>query len=78
MAKSVLKKIQVYARVMNGYDSHDNHIFGNIPFKKIDVNALKNNFDADKALTIVEALEPCLSNTIYDVIKVETSSIYMD
>ena len=78
MARSELEKIQVYVRVINGYDSHNNYIFGNIPLKKIDANALKNNFNADKALAIVEALDPCLSKDIYNVIKVETSSIYMD
>lgn len=71
MATTTLKKVSVNIKLDNGIDTE-----GRARTVSISLGSLsKDNFDADKALAVVAALEPCLSKTVSTVEKTETSTI---
>ena len=71
MANSVLKKVSVSIKLDDGTDSQ-----GNPKTVSVSLGSLsKDSFDADKALAIVDALEPCLNKSVSSVEKTEVSTI---
>ena len=71
MANTALKKVSVNIKLDNGMDSE-----GNIRTVTISLGSLsKDNFNADKALAVITALEPCLNKEVNTVEKVEVSTI---
>ncbi|MBQ2615650.1 MAG: hypothetical protein IJG51_08490 [Synergistaceae bacterium] len=71
MANSVLKKVSVSIKLDDGQDSQ-----GNPKTVSVSLGSLsKNSFDADKALAVVGALEPCLNKSISSIEKTEVSSL---
>ena len=71
MATVTLQKVSVNIKLDNGTDDE-----GRQRTVSISLGALsKDNFDADKALAVKEALEPCLDKEVYSVEKVEVSTI---
>ena len=71
MANTLLKKVSVNIKLDNGTDADGKQ-------RTVSVflgNFSKDNFNADKALAIINALEPCLSKTVYSVDMVQTSTI---
>ena len=71
MANTRAKKISVNIKLDNGTDGEGNQRTVSIPLGTLN----KDNFDADKAIAIIAALEPCLSKTVYAIEKVEVSSL---
>ena len=71
MANSALKKVSVNIKLDNGTDGEGNQRTVSIALGTLS----KDNFNADKAIAIIAALEPCLSKTVYAIEKVEVSSI---
>lgn len=71
MATTTLKKVSVSIRLDDGTDSQ-----GNPKTVSVSLGSLnKNTFNADKALTIVGALEPCLNKSVSSIEKTEVSSL---
>ena len=71
MANAELKRVSVNIKVENGTDSE-----GNVKLTSISLGTLsKDNFNADKALAIVNLLEPVLDNVIASVEKTEVSTL---
>ena len=71
MAVSTLQKVSVNIKLNNGQDAQ-----GNTKLVSISLGSLSTSgFNADKALTIVGLLEPCLNKTVEAVEKVEVSSL---
>ena len=71
MANTALKKVSVNIKLDNGMDSE-----GNIRTVTVSLGSLsKDNFNADKALAVITALEPCLNKEVNTVEKVEVSTI---
>ena len=71
MANSVLKKVSVSIKLDDGQDSQGNPKTVSVSLGSLD----KNSFDADKALAVVGALEPCLNKSISSIEKTEVSSL---
>lgn len=72
MARSDLEKVRVYIKIYNGYDENYNSKYAYIPIKKLS----RTDFDADKVLNIVGALESCLNNEIDSIQKIEVSNLF--
>ncbi|MBQ7170347.1 MAG: hypothetical protein IJR63_10650 [Synergistaceae bacterium] len=71
MASTTLKKVSVNIKLDNGTDGEGNQRTVSVPLGTLS----KDSFNADKAIAIIGALEPCLSKTVYSVEKVEVSTI---
>ncbi len=71
MANVALKKVSVNVKLNNGTDSEGNQRTVTISLGTLS----KDNFNADKALTVIAALEPCLDKALSAVEKVEVSTI---
>lgn len=71
MATETLKKLTCSVRLENGTDSS-----GNVKTVLTSIGTMaKNAWNADKALSIVGALAPCLNKTVNSVEKGTTSSV---
>ena len=71
MANTLLQKVSVNIKLNNGTDAD-----GKLRTVSVTLGNLSaSNFDADKALAIITALEPCLSKTVNSVNMVQTSTI---
>lgn len=73
MATTESNRISVNIVLEDGTDTKGNLKTTSIPLGTLD----KDNFNADKALAIVSLLEPCLCKTLYNVEKVEVSTLSM-
>lgn len=71
MASTTLQSLRVNLKLDNGTDAQGNQKTVSISLG----NLSKNNFDADDALSVVTALEPCLSKAVLSVEKTEVSTI---
>ena len=71
MATTTLKKVSVSIKLDNGTDAEGNQKTVSISLG----NLSKDTFDADKALAIVGALEPCLNKMPVSVEKTEVSTL---
>ena len=71
MANATLKKVSVNVKLDDGTDSDGKQHTVSIALGTLS----KDNFDADKALAIINALEPCLTRDLVSVEKVEVSTI---
>ncbi len=68
---STLKKVSVNVKLDNGTDA-----LGNVKTVSVNLGNLSvQNFDAAKAMAIVNLLEPCFTKTVYSVEKVEVSTL---
>lgn len=68
---TTLKKVSVALKVNNGLDAH-----GSIKTASINLGPLSTaNFDAGKAMAIVNLIQPCLENTRHSVEKIEVSTL---
>ena len=72
MAVLRLQNINVNIKLENGYDMDGNTLTVAISLDNIS----KDNFDPDKALAIVGALEPCLSKAVEGIDVVQTLSLW--
>ena len=72
MANTALKKVSLNVVLDNGTDSWGNSRTVSFPIEGLS----RDNFNADKALAIVSALEPCFSRSIASLDLVQTSSLY--
>ena len=70
-ARTVTEKIAVNLLLNNGTTS-DGQV-RTVPLSIVKIN--KDTFDADKALTVAGLIEDCLTKSVYEVQKVETSEI---
>lgn len=71
MASTVLKSIKVGVKLDDGTDSQGNTKVVNLNMGSINAST----FNADKALTIVDNLEPCLNKTVARVEETRVSTI---
>ena len=71
MANTLLKKVSVNIKLDDGTDSDGKQHTISIALG----NLSKDNFDADKALAIINALEPCLTRDLVSVDMLQTSTI---
>lgn len=71
MASTTLQSLRVSCKLDNGTDAQGNQKTVSINFPTLS----KNNFDADDALSVVTALEPCLSKSVLSVQETRVSSI---
>lgn len=71
MASTTLQSLRVSCKLDNGTDSQGNQKTVSINFPTLS----KNNFDADDALSVVGALEPCLSKSVLSVQETRVSGI---
>ena len=71
MATSTVKKVSVSLKLDNGTDSQGNQKTVSISLGSLN----KNAFDADDVLSVVTALEPCLSKAVLSAEKIEVSTI---
>ncbi len=70
-ARTVVESISVYLRINNGTTTT-----GQVKTLPISIGKLnKSTFDADKALAIAGLIEECITKSVYEVQKVETSEI---
>ncbi len=68
---STLKKVSVNVKLDNGTDS-----LGNVKTVSVNLGTLSvQNFDAAKAMAIVNLLDRCLVKEVYSVEKVEVSTM---
>ncbi len=71
MAYTMLRKIVVNVQLNNGTDSQ-----GNVRTVGVSLGTLSTTgFDTNKIATIIRALAPCFSKSVYSIEKVEYSSI---
>ena len=70
-ARTVTEKIAVNLLLNNGTTTS-----GQVKTIPISIGKINTNtFDADKALTVAGLIEDCLTKSVYDLQKVEISSI---
>ncbi|MBQ7197076.1 MAG: hypothetical protein IJS40_06665 [Synergistaceae bacterium] len=70
---SRLNKISVTAQLNNGTKD------GKVKTLSLSLGTLNTNrYNDQKAMNIVNALEPCLSKSVYEVLKVEVSKLTND
>ncbi len=70
---SNLNKVSVTAQLNNGTKD------GKVKTLSLSLGSLDvNRYDNQKAMNIVNALEPCLSKSVYEVLKVEVSKLTND
>lgn len=71
MATTTVTNVQSYMLLNNGTDTQ-----GNVKTVRQSIGSIdKDNWDADKALAIVDKLENCLSKGVYKTQVVQTSTI---
>ena len=70
-ARTVTEKIAVSLRLNNGTSTTGQVKTVGVSIGKLNTAA----FDADKALTVAGLIEDCLTKSVYEVQKVETSEI---
>ena len=68
---STPKKVSVSARLNNGLDGDGNVVTVGISLGTLSISG----YDDAKALSVVSALEPCLSKEVYSVDKTYVTSI---
>lgn len=71
MANIVKKKISINIKLNNGTDSEGNQRTVSVPFGTLS----QYNFNADKVLAVIAALEPCLDKSLSSIEMVELSNI---
>lgn len=71
MANSALRSVKVGLKLDDGTDSQGNSKYVNLNMGSINAST----FNADKALTIVDNLEPCLSKSVARVEETRVSVI---
>lgn len=71
MATSVLNSIKIGVKLDDGTDSS-----GNSKYVTVNMNGLSTgNYNADKVLSIVDNLEPCLSKSVAKVQETRVNTI---
>ena len=71
MATNTITKIALAVVLDDGTDSQGNQMTVNESFPTLN----RTNYDDDKALTIIGALEPCLSKSVTNIRKTTTASV---
>ena len=69
--QTIVQKIAVNLKLNNGTTKT-----GAVKTATVSIGSLdKDTFDAEKAIAIVSLLTPCLTKSLYDLQKVETSKL---
>lgn len=71
MATETVKSVRVNVKLENGTDNEGNTVYVDLPLGNIN----KNTFNANRVISIVSVLEPCITRNIFSVEKITTSTI---